>query len=87
MLRVSAAALGLLVLSACGDQRPPHYGGLTEIGLNITSNKTQCPMDDLRISNRREIGFSKMAWDAQCASTGTVHACQMAGGVTTCVVK
>ena len=80
-------ALGLLALAACGDQRPAHYGGLTEIGLNITSNKTQCPMDDLRISNRREISLSRMAWDAQCVSTGVTHACDMAGGVTTCVVR
>lgn len=87
MFRISAAALGLFALSACGDQRPPHYGGLTEIGLNITSNKTQCPMDDLRISNRREISLSSMSWDAQCAPTGTVHTCKMAGGVTTCLLK
>lgn len=87
MFRISAAALGLLALSACGDQRPDHYGGLTEIGLNITSNKTQCPMDNLRISEMRSIGVFSSAWTVTCAPTGVQHYCKMAGGVTTCGVK
>lgn len=87
MIRISAAALGLLALAACGDQRPAHYGGMTEIGLNLVSNRTDCRIDDIRISEMRSTGVFSSAWTATCAPTGVQHDCAMEGGVMQCLPK
>lgn len=86
-MKLFILTVAALALTACGDQRPAHYGGLTEIGLNIVSNRTGCPMNDLRISDRREISLLSVAWTAQCSPTGAIYDCSQKGGVTQCLLR
>lgn len=83
----TVAVFGLVALAACTHPGPAHYGGLSETGMMIVAGRIGCPVNDVRISERTEIGFSKLEWMATCSSTGQAHACGQERGVMQCLPK
>lgn len=81
------AVFGLVALAACTHPGPAHYGGLSETGLLIVAGWIECPVNDVRISDRVEIGFSKLQWTATCASTKQAYICTQERGVMQCLPR
>jgi hypothetical protein len=81
------AVFGLVALAACTHPGPAHYGGLSEVGISLVAEKTGCPVNDVRIADRAEVGFSKLQWTATCASTGQAHTCTQERGVMQCLPR